>query len=363
MKSYFILYLFFLFSINLNSQTLIEWGNGTCNLPPSTVQSGVTPNNPNAFGDCQTSCDGSDSRVRGEAVNANDENQGFTFGFTNNTGSPIRIDNLTFGLNRNGQGHEKYMVYYNGNFIVTGNLSNGSTNGIVATINATVPAGSSADFEIRLTSFRGGVPSNCSGNSNGGKTTLLPGTIVSGAVLPVVLADFSAKVHEKNTVRVAWTTTQEINNDYFLVQRSRDGKTWKTISDRIAGNGTTDAVQRYAFLDEQPLPGMNIYQLIQVDYDGSEHQHGPVFTDFRASITESALVVYPNPARAGFQLVSPVQLGSQARYRITNLQGRIVTEQPYRAGRSIATDQLSPGWYQVQLTDGAQHWIGRVFVL
>ncbi|HQZ51638.1 MAG TPA: hypothetical protein PLF17_13995, partial [Chitinophagaceae bacterium] len=84
--------------------------------------------------------------------------------------------------------------------------------------------------------------------------------------LPVTLVSFTAAKQEKN-VLLKWTTATEIDNDYFIIERSSNGNNWETISQMpTQGNGSN--LQYYQDKDLTPLQGVNFYRLKQVDIDG-----------------------------------------------------------------------------------------------
>lgn len=106
--------------------------------------------------------------------------------------------------------------------------------------------------------------------------------------LPVELLSFTATAAEK-TVTLNWATANEIANDRFVIERSRNGVRWEQLGTVLAGGRTSGD---YAFTDEQPLDGQNVYRLRQIDLDGSFALYGPV----QVAFTAAGLSVYPNPA-------------------------------------------------------------------
>jgi hypothetical protein len=87
------------------------------------------------------------------------------------------------------------------------------------------------------------------------------------APLPVTLINFGAKA-EGNRVVLSWATSEESNSDYFEVQRSSDGVHWQPLGRQVAG-GQSSTVRNYAFTDEHPLAGQNVFRLKMVDIDRS----------------------------------------------------------------------------------------------
>ena len=89
-------------------------------------------------------------------------------------------------------------------------------------------------------------------------------TVVSG--LPIELLYFNGVVCETGN-KLYWSTASEDNNDYFNIEKTRDGKIWNSISNmKGAGNSSTQLY--YSFVDEDVENIINYYRLKQTDYDG-----------------------------------------------------------------------------------------------
>ncbi|MEZ5022171.1 MAG: T9SS type A sorting domain-containing protein [Chitinophagales bacterium] len=118
----------------------------------------------------------------------------------------------------------------------------------------------------------------------------------NGSALPVELAFFDGenKGQENN---LYWTTTAEINNDYFNVQRSLDAIHFETIG-VVNGAGNSDKKIHYEFVDEQPYKGINYYRLQQVDFDGTNEFSKIIDLEVASNNTEASisLDVFPNPS-------------------------------------------------------------------
>jgi hypothetical protein len=87
--------------------------------------------------------------------------------------------------------------------------------------------------------------------------------------LPVQLIVFDATIDSKNnSVNCKWTTTAEINNDFFTLERSADGVLFETIA-QLKSISTNSIYQNYNFVDEHPLTGVSYYRLSQTDVNGT----------------------------------------------------------------------------------------------
>jgi hypothetical protein len=85
--------------------------------------------------------------------------------------------------------------------------------------------------------------------------------------LPITLSEFSVKKDKEKSL-IQWTTISEINNDYFIVERSNDAENFYEIS-KVKGAGNSNTILNYQVKDYSPLSGTNYYRLKQVDFDGS----------------------------------------------------------------------------------------------
>jgi len=85
--------------------------------------------------------------------------------------------------------------------------------------------------------------------------------------LPVELINFEAnKINGK--VQLNWTTASENNNDQFIIEQSNDNLEYKEIG-AVAGAGTSNTLNQYSFLHDQPFVGINYYRLKQLDLNGT----------------------------------------------------------------------------------------------
>ncbi|MCS6969251.1 MAG: T9SS type A sorting domain-containing protein, partial [Bernardetiaceae bacterium] len=108
-------------------------------------------------------------------------------------------------------------------------------------------------------------------------------------------------------------TAWERDNDYFEVEKSRDGERFHVIG-RVASkgvDGNSNGVLEYVHYDERPWLGKNYYRLKQVDKDGSVSYSKiavVVFERERLEAGSERMEVYPNPweeSRHSLKVVLP----------------------------------------------------------
>ncbi|MCY7362944.1 MAG: hypothetical protein LH629_12900, partial [Ignavibacteria bacterium] len=89
--------------------------------------------------------------------------------------------------------------------------------------------------------------------------------------LPVELASFSSSI-SGNNVNLNWTTSSEINNAGFDVERSnvnsQTANEWMKIG-YVKGNGSVSTLQNYIFTDRFLNSGKYKYRLKQIDFNGN----------------------------------------------------------------------------------------------
>ena len=158
----------------------------------------------------------------------------------------------------------------------------------------------------------------------------------SAMALPVNLTHFTA-TPQSASVLLDWQTAKEVDNDYFTVERSLDGKTFEIIG-MVAGNGTTEATTDYRFMDDAPATGINYYRLSQTDYDGRSES----FAVRSVQITEAIDVnVFPNPVSDRATLDFGAEL-TDAELTLTDWNGRPVLRRVASGTRAVLDLQALP---------------------
>ena len=182
-------------------------------------------------------------------------------------------------------------------------------------------------------------------------TALAEPTVDMGAyenqvtTLPVTLLNFAAKANGKTTA-LNWITANETNNNYFIVERSADGKTFKQLTKVSSkGNGAP-----YSYTDYSPLNGDNYYRLSQVDLDGTIKVIGNQVV--KHTLDMVSVTVYPNPvvdkATLSFGNVSYTKL------QLVDSFGRLLQSQAITKQSKQTTLDLSiypKGIYYVKLAN------------
>ena len=175
---------------------------------------------------------------------------------------------------------------------------------------------------------------------------------VAPCFLPVDMLTFTAEPVENKYVSAKWITSAEINNDYFLIQRSKDVQHWEDVG--IAkGAGTSNITHSYSIPDMRPYQGISYYRLKQVNFNGGYEYYGPV--PVRLGGME-IITIYPTPAtdHISYSVVSSLEGGIVITF--TDVLGRKVMTQKdvIHIGEnkfSLSLQDITSGFYLLRLEE------------
>lgn len=180
-----------------------------------------------------------------------------------------------------------------GNLTVDGNFTGGSNTHVINSGNIAVGGAVSVGGGTTSLSNSGTFTA---GSCSGVGTTFCSGVVV----LPVILLFFEAKAYPE-FIELKWATASELNFDRFVIEKTRDGKTFIEIGERQGAGVSTTRID-YSFTDENVLLGRTYYRLKAIDFDGFTEYFGVVTASFEGA---EQISVVPNPANGNnvkFQL-------------------------------------------------------------
>ncbi|MBT8327980.1 MAG: T9SS type A sorting domain-containing protein, partial [Bacteroidia bacterium] len=207
--------------------------------------------------------------------------------------------------------------------------------------------------------------------------TLIPGTIVpypsdynditdpqsdwrdinTHIYLPVEWLKFEAIKVSNTSALLTWATASEKNSERFEVYKSIDGVNYDMIGE-VAGNGTTNEISSYSFLDPLSGEGTSYYQLKQVDYN-SDYE----LSEIRHLVNSNGkeVIAYPNPTKDVTRLVN-VEKGTEI--QVYELSGLDVTSSANlkNYGNEVELDLsgFRSGTYLVKLQNKNHQTIKRI---
>lgn len=110
--------------------------------------------------------------------------------------------------------------------------------------------------------------------------------------LPVELISFVASKNN-DQVLLNWATLSETNNDYFTIEKSKNGTEFQNVA-IVDASGNSNHELSYSTIDNEPYSGISYYRLKQTDFDGKFSYSNIQSVDFNSS-PDFYLNVYPNP--------------------------------------------------------------------
>lgn len=164
---------------------------------------------------------------------------------------------------------------------------------------------------------------------------------VTAVALPVELVQFTATLNDSQ-IDIEWTTSSEINNDYFEIEKSIDGIIFESIG-QIAGNGTTNELINYSFTDYQPSFGISYYRLTQTDYDGTKTIFKAVSVNNESYRQGIEVSIFPNPAysnHVNLRIVSGDE-NSVVQIFLHDISGNFVYQEEIKAHLGTSEYQLN----------------------
>ncbi|MBL4702961.1 MAG: T9SS type A sorting domain-containing protein, partial [Flavobacteriales bacterium] len=110
--------------------------------------------------------------------------------------------------------------------------------------------------------------------------------------LPIELIQFTAHLNV-DQVDLMWVTASETDNDYFTVEKSKNGLDFTPVLS-VSGAGNSTQIIEYFDIDLYPWEGISYYRLKQTDFDGNFTYSNLVPVDYAMS-EEVTLSIFPNP--------------------------------------------------------------------
>jgi hypothetical protein len=166
--------------------------------------------------------------------------------------------------------------------------------------------------------------------------------------LPVTWLSFTGR-YFNGSVDLNWSTSLEVNNEEYTIERSADGQSFTTIGN-VAGVGNTSSVSRYTFKDTNPLSGSAYYRIKQTDRDG-KFSYSEVIRVANGEVALKGLRLFPNPSSGKMPLT--IENGNWSNKKVTitiyNAVGGIVRQEQITFGSDsrakINVEALQKGSY------------------
>jgi len=175
-----------------------------------------------------------------------------------------------------------------------------------------------------------------------------------GTVLSLDLLSFTGQLVNGKS-QLQWQTANEVNTDYFEVDKSTDGKHFDSLTTvKAIGSGDNS----YATVDAYPQTGTNYYRLKLVNKDGS-FTYSNIVSIQVGSNGNTPFVVCPNPTSR--QLIVNYVAANNAIISIYNLTGQKVLSIPTNGQPKTTIDvsNLANGTYLLQYNSDTETLVSK----
>lgn len=174
-------------------------------------------------------------------------------------------------------------------------------------------------------------------------------TSISATPLPIELADFNA-IYSDNKVLINWSTVSEQNNDYFTIEKSKDGINYTSVS-MIKGTSNSTSRLDYTETDFSPFHGLSYYRLKQTDHDGKISYSQVAAVNFKLS--KGTFAVSPNPTDGPIHLEFKGFQNQEILVVIRDMSGKeyyakvLIADEESKLIANDSENKLPPGTYIV----------------
>lgn len=170
-------------------------------------------------------------------------------------------------------------------------------------------------------------------------------TAITTAPLPIEILNFDG-ICKNGAVEFKWKTISERNNDYFTIERSKDGINWQTVT-VIKGAGTSNIINNYESKDTKTFKGVNYYRLKQTDFDGG-YKYIPMINVENCGSEVKGVSIYPNPAGNEVNILTEDEVSVAEIY---NISGIVLVIQQLQYGiNNIDLSNILNGVYFIKIT-------------
>ena len=164
----------------------------------------------------------------------------------------------------------------------------------------------------------------------------------------------TARVNDGANVIVVWSAVADINNDFFIVERSYDGVFYEEISkdvEVVKIGYSTD----YQFIDSELRQGARYYRIRQIDRDGNQSLSRTIVVNvgggrifhLQTNIVHSTLTLENDD----------LTVGNRAEFSIFNLNGQPILRGQFSenaAEQTIQISNLPTGFYTLRVVENGR---------
>lgn len=161
------------------------------------------------------------------------------------------------------------------------------------------------------------------------------------------------------TVNLEWVTASEQNIQHFIVERSRDGKTFEQIGALVAAHNN-NSKNYYHVLDAHPWSGVSFYRIHEVSFNGKD-SYSPVRSVVLAEDAYT-FVVYPNPKDIYTPLSIQTNWTENYTFNLYDVTGKLIYSRACKGSLELEQFDLKSGLYFYECNTLQSKALGKIIV-
>jgi hypothetical protein len=197
--------------------------------------------------------------------------------------------------------------------------------------------------------------------------------IIVYSIVPVELTSFTAEAGI-NEVLLKWTTSSELNNSGFEIERAHDTDqlNWVSVG-FVEGAGTSTRSTDYIYIDKSPVKGISYYRLKQIDFKGTFRLYDKIKVEYNGITSYELGQNFPNPFNPTTTISYSIPVAGNVNLTIYNLLGsevvKLIDEQQQAGIHSVhfstedLGEKIGSGIYFYTLKSGSFTQTRKMIVL
>jgi hypothetical protein len=137
----------------------------------------------------------------------------------------------------------------------------------------------------------------------------------------------------ENRASLNWSVASQGGLAHYIIERSADGHSFKTIGTVPGKNTAAGSVQAYTFTDSTALSGKAWYRIILVDGNNNRQFSNSILLESAATDFMITGVINPFSSRLNFNLTAARTASTEV--TLASLSGSIIKRQVFTASKGV----------------------------
>jgi hypothetical protein len=157
-----------------------------------------------------------------------------------------------------------------------------------------------------------------------------------------------------------WSTAMELDVDYFGIERSMDGHSFKEIG-KMIGAGNSNSEHSYSYIDEKPTVGVTYFRLTEINRNGAKKTLATIKSRFTG---ERSVEISPNPLTKESPLAFSFNYEAQESHEVLvlDMRGVVVARGTINGRNPTLPLELGSGIYIVKISSLDFNAVQRIVV-